>query len=412
MASSTAAPEPAVGVPGKATNPLRLILLALPMRLVVDTAMRMFYPFLPEISRGLGITLSQAGMLVSLRSAMILTSPLFGSWGDRHEPRPLLSAALVLQGLSLAWMSSAQGLAAAVVPALLLGVVSAAFIPTLQSVISEHVPFQRRGRIVGIVEFSWALTGLLILPLVGLMMVARGWQAPLRVVAGLSFIVAPLPLLLPKRRRPQDTAYFSMRQSFALVWHTTSARAAIAVSGLMFLAAESFFITYGAWLEQGFGLAPDQVGRVAALLGLAELAASGLSSVFIDRIGKRLGVGLGLLAMTVSMAALPLLGGSLSLAIAGLFAFTFSFEFSIVSGISLLSEQVPQARGTVLSMSAMSAALTRAISGFAGIALFEWRGMGATAALATLGSAMALVILVRWVAERAPEPAPVSTLLP
>jgi predicted MFS family arabinose efflux permease len=374
--------------------------------------MRMFYPFLPEISRGLGITLSQAGLLVSLRSAMILTSPLFGSWGDRHEPRPLLTAALLLQGLSLAWMSSAQGLAAAVVPALLLGVVSAAFIPTLQSVISEHVPFQRRGRILGIVEFSWALTGLIILPLVGLMMVARGWQAPLRVVAGLSFIVAPLPLLLPKRRRSQSAAYFSMRQSFALVWHTTSARAAIAVSGLMFLAAESFFITYGAWLEQGFGLTPDRIGRVAALLGLAELAASGLSSLFIDRIGKRLGVGLGLLAMTVSMAALPLLGGSLSLAIAGLFAFTFSFEFSIVSGISLLSEQVPEARGTVLSMSAMSAALTRAISGFAGIALFEWRGIGATAALATLGSAMALVILVRWVAERAPAPAPVSTFLP
>jgi predicted MFS family arabinose efflux permease len=412
MASSAAAPEPATGIPGEATNPLRLILLALPMRLVVDTAMRMFYPFLPEISRGLGITLSQAGLLVSLRSAMILTSPLFGSWGDRHEPRPLLAAALLLQGLSLAWMSSAQGLAAAVVPALLLGVVSAAFIPTLQSVISEHVPFQRRGRILGIVEFSWALTGLIILPLVGIMMVARGWQAPLRVVAGLSFVVAPLPLLLPKRRRLQDAAYYSMRQGIALVWQTSSARAAIAVSGLMFLAAESFFVTYGAWLEQGFGLAPDRIGRVAALLGLAELAASGLSSLFIDRIGKRLGVGLGLLAMTVSMAVLPLLGGSLQMATAGLFAFTFSFEFSIVSGIGLLSEQVPEARGTVLSMSAMSAALTRAISGFAGIALFEWRGIGATATLATLGSAMALFVLLRWVVERAPDPAPVSTFRP
>ncbi len=405
MAIPTATPEPVVSVPGKTTSPSRLILLALPMRLVVDTAMRMFYPFLPEISRGLGITLSQAGLLVSLRSAMILTSPLFGSWSDRHEPRPLLSAALLLQGLGLAWMSTAEGLAAAVVPALLLGVVSAAFIPTLQSVISEHVPFQRRGRILGIVEFSWALTGLLILPLVGLMMVARGWQAPLRVVAGLSFVVAPLPLLLPRRHRPQGVALHSMRQSFALVWHTTSARAAIAVAGLMFLSAESFFITYGAWLEQGFGLAPDRVGRVAALLGLAELAASGLSSLFIDHIGKRRGVGLGLLAMTLSMAALPWLGNSLSLATAGLFAFTFSFEFSIVSNIGLLSEQVPQARGTVLSMSAMSGAFTRAISGFAGIALFEWRGIGATAILATLATATALAVLLRWVVERAPDPA-------
>ena len=131
----------------------RLIGLVIPMRLIVDTAMRMFYPYLPEISRGLGITLSQGGLLMSLRSMMILPSPLFGLWYDRRGPKLLLILALVVQGCSLAWMSVAQGLAAAVPPALLLGLTAAAFVPTIQATISEHVPFHRRGRILAIVEF-------------------------------------------------------------------------------------------------------------------------------------------------------------------------------------------------------------------------------------------------------------------
>ena len=40
---------------------VRMIVAAVLMRLTVDTTTRMFYPFLPEISRGLGISLAQGG---------------------------------------------------------------------------------------------------------------------------------------------------------------------------------------------------------------------------------------------------------------------------------------------------------------------------------------------------------------
>lgn len=384
----------------------RLITVSLLMRLVVDTAARMFYPFLPEISRGLGITLSQGGLLISVRSATVFFSPVFGLWSDRRGPRLLLSGALLVQGASLWWLSAVQGLSAAIPPVLLLGLSSAAFIPTLQAAISELVPFQRRGRILAVVEFSWALTGLLILPLVGLMMVALGWQAPFRLFAGFSFIVAPLPWLLPLHRPFAGQVSSSVGRTMRLVWSSSSARAAILVSGLLFVAAESFFVTYGAWLERDYGLAPDAVGRVASLLGVAELTASTLSSLFIDRVGKRRGVAAGLLAMTVSMVALPFLGSSLAWAMAGMFAFTVSFEFSVVSNIGLMSEQVPRARGTVLSLGAMATGIARTVCGFLGVALFEWRGMAATAVLAALGSALGLAVLLLWVAERAGDEVP------
>lgn len=373
------------------------------MRLVVDTAVRMFYPFLPEISRGLGITLSQGGLLLALRSAMVFPSPLFGAWSDRHGPRSLLTVALLAQALGLWWLSTAQGLVAAVPPIVLLGLAASAFIPTLQAAVSAHVPFQRRGRVIGIIEFSWAITGLVILPIIGVMMVQNGWQAPLRLFALLSLVVAPLPSLLP-RRRTQAPLQRGFRQMAGAVWRTPSARAAIIVNGLIFVAAESFFVTYGAWLEQSFGMAPNQIGRVAALLGLAELTASGASSLFIDRLGKRRGVGLGLIAMTVTLALLPLLERSQALAVAGMAAFTLAFEWSIVSNISLLSEQAPLARGTVLSLAVMAGGATRTVSDYLAVALFEQGGMLATVLFGVAGAAAATFVLLRWVQERAAEP--------
>lgn len=384
----------------------RLITVAIAMRLVVDTAVRLFYPFLPEISRGLGITLSQGGLLLALRSAMVFPSPLFGAWSDRHGPRALLTAALLAQALGLAWLSTAQGIAQAIAPVILLGLASSAFIPTLQAAVAEHVPFHRRGRVVGIIEFSWAITGLAILPIVGVMMVQNGWQAPLRIVAGLSLVVAPLPFLLPRRRQALTSVQRGFRQMAGAVWRSPSARGAILVNGLIFVAAESFFVTYGAWLEQSFGLAPNQIGRVAALLGLAELTASGTSSLFIDRLGKRRGVGIGLAAMTATLLLLPALERNLALAVAGMAAFTLAFEFSIVSNISLLSEQAPLARGTVMSLAVVASGITRTVSDYVAVALYEQGGLLLTALFGVAGSAVAVFVLLRWVRERADEPEP------
>ena len=56
---------------------------------------------------------------------------------------------------------------------MMLGLASAAFIPNIQAAISEQVPFDRRGRILGIIEFSWAITGPIILPIVGVVMTCR-----------------------------------------------------------------------------------------------------------------------------------------------------------------------------------------------------------------------------------------------
>jgi hypothetical protein len=76
-----------------------------------------------------------------------------------------------------------------------------------------------------------------------------------------------------------------------------------------------------------------------------------------------------------------------------------SFEFTIVSNIGLMSEQVPPARGTVLALGVMVAGIVRTLSDFLGLALFEWRGIEATVIYGAMGSALAAFVLYRWVRE-------------
>ena len=59
-------------------------------RLALNTAWRFTYPFLPAISRGLGISLSQAGLLLSSRSVAGLATPYFREIVI-YDPTPVLN---------------------------------------------------------------------------------------------------------------------------------------------------------------------------------------------------------------------------------------------------------------------------------------------------------------------------------
>src|SRR6185503_9883962 len=63
------------------TAPPRLrfqVLIATLVRLVVNTAHRMIYPFLPEFSRGLGVAPEQLALILSVRGGLGMTAPAFG----------------------------------------------------------------------------------------------------------------------------------------------------------------------------------------------------------------------------------------------------------------------------------------------------------------------------------------------
>ncbi|MBI5566275.1 MAG: MFS transporter [Chloroflexi bacterium] len=117
-----------------------------------------------------------------------------------------------------------------------------------------------------------------------------------------------------------------------------------------------------------------------------ELLASGGSSLLLDRIGKKRGVVGGLLVATLGYAILFALGSTaLPWALAAISIAFLGFEFSVVSGVSVMSELAPQARGTMLALAVSTGAVGRMLAASLGSALTA-NGAFTTVALISLAA--------------------------
>jgi len=387
---------------GQSTSTSRLLLLAMATRLIGDTGVQLFNPFLPIFAEGLGVSIVTVGRLVSLRTAVGIVAPLFGTFADRLGYRFVLRLELLLAvaGFILVGISNSIWTAAAGMVVLGAGLTS--FTPTLHAFLSERLPWNRRGRGLAIVEYSWALAGIAGLFLTGFVIEFAGWRAPFFILAAGLAIAWAFFGRLQGAGRPADPAP-SVRQAwrqvirdfFDLGANARSAWSNMLLSGFIGFAGINIFIVHGAWLNGDYGLKTTQLGTVALLLGVADLAGSGLASLIVDRVGKRRSVILGASSALLTFLALPRFDVSAALVIGGLALSRFAFEFSIVSNIALLSEQVPAQRGKVLSQGAMVMLAGFALGSLVGPWLFERFGVApwSWTSAASMVAVLALLLL-------------------
>ena len=130
-------------------------------RVTTNAVYRFAPPFVATIARGLDVDLGEIGVALAVTELSGLASPLLGRVVDRRTRRwSLISGLLgitfgaVVAGISTGIVMFAAGL-------LVLALSKIVFDVGLGSWIADHVPYERRGRVFGIVEEPMAL-GLLI----------------------------------------------------------------------------------------------------------------------------------------------------------------------------------------------------------------------------------------------------------
>lgn len=375
----------------------RIVAVAMSTRAVHDVAVRMVYPFLPDFAKGLGITIEQMGGLIALRNGTGIIAPAFGALSDRVGHRRSAMLGLMVLGIGLLITGVGSGLGLAAIGFILTGIGSAIFIPTLLAYVSDRVPFARRGRVTGAIEMTWGLAGMIGVPLMGLIITAIGWRAPFILLGIGAFIGAGLMLLLEESK---EQRILREALKLAALRHNRSALAFIATWFLVFFAFENIQVGYAAWLEQRFGLSTAARGAVQMVFGIFEITASFSSALFLDRIGKKRGVtgglmvvllGYGLLA-TLGSAALPI--GLLAISIAFL-----GFEFSVVSGVPIMGEQVPAARGTMIALALTAGSVGRMIADWVGSALVGGAGFPVAALISAIMALITVFVFSKWVKE-------------
>ncbi len=382
-------------------DPLRVQLIAMTAaRLALNTGHRMVYPFLPTFARGLGVPLETIALAVTARAGLGLVSPTFGVLGDRHGRRAAMIGGLGLFALGMLLVTAWPSLPALFAALLLASSGKLLFDPSMQAFIGDRVAYQRRGLAIALTELAWSGAFLVCIPLLGWLIDRTGsWRAPFPVLAAYALLaIVVLRRALPSQRdglgqHPSPLA--NLRAVLAL----SVARAGLLLCLCMNAANETIGIIYGAWLEEDFGLKVTALGASAIVIGVAELVGEGGVAGFVDRVGKRRAISLGVGLNAAFALLLPALDGSPAAALVGLFLFYLTFEFGIVSTIPLMTELVPQARATMMAGSVAAFSAGRMVGATIGPALFG-AGLLANGVAAALLDGAVLVLLFRYIREQ------------
>jgi len=364
-------------------------------RLVMSSAMRMVYPFLPTLARGLGVPLNAVALAVSARSALGIAGPLFGSVADTRGRKSALRLGLLI--------FSAGMLAVAIFPTywvFLLGLlISAAGNIMADSAIYAHlgdqVPYERRGFAVAVIELGWSGAFVVGVPVIGWLIARAGPAAPFTWLAAVGLGIALAWQLILQSDTPGPGGTFSLVEGLRRIGAHKGALAGLVVALLIVTANQCVSIVYGAWMEGAFGLTVEEVGAASAVIGVAGIGGLGMVALLSDRIGKLRALTLGVGLNVMGSLSLPLLGQTLTGAMATLFFFYLTFEFSVISGLSLMTELVPEARATMMSASLAALAGGDAMGALVGSSLFA-SGIGPNAAIAVLLDLLALGIIVQF----------------
>lgn len=328
------------------------ILVATLCKLLLNTGRRFIYPFAPALSRGLEVPLTAITTIIATCQFASLIGIFSGPLADRFGYRPVMRTGLVLLvgGMLLCGLTSWYWLA-------MLGLVLASFgktlfDPALQAYIGTHIAYGHRGRAIGFSETAWAGSTLLGIPLLGLSIEYLGLPSSYFLLAGLGMAGwLALGFALPIERVNISTSE-QRRQPGAALTSLVTIRPALGMLLFGFcisVANDSLFVIYGAWFEKDFQVTLVTLGFSTIAIGLAELLGESATALLADRLGLKRAIVIGLICVTTAYLLLPVIGVSLTSAMAGLFLVFLSFEFTIVTSFSLGTEILPANRATMLA---------------------------------------------------------------
>ncbi len=147
-------------------------------RLALNTARRFAYPFAPALSRGMGVPLTAVTSIIAVNQSTAILGMFFGPLADRLGYRLMMLAGLGMLVLGMFAGGFLPFYGVVLAAFFLAGLGKSVFDPAIQAYISQRVPFHRRGLFIGLIEFSWAGSTLVGIPLIGLLIEYMGWRAP------------------------------------------------------------------------------------------------------------------------------------------------------------------------------------------------------------------------------------------
>ncbi len=361
-------------------------------RLASTTAFRIVYPLLPFVTHQFHVSNLDAASLIALQTAAAFVSPLGGRLADRYGERRVMIGGLGLFILGALLCSIAVAFWTFQLGYVLIGLATAIYMPSGQSYLSARSSYEKRGRVLGIFEMSWAVAAIIgVAPLMYLINQVDNLRIAFGVLAGIGAVNALLLFRIPEHRgehraAPISTTVLLRRPAVWLI---------LLFAFLTFGGNDLFFVSQSLWLKNGLGANEATIGALFVVIGIAELLGSTSVVVFADKLGKRRSVIFGFFATAVSLLLMAVVGTQWWAVSAVIFCFYVIIEYAIVASFPLISETVPHARATMMALMSVAVGTGRIFSSFSSVYLYAIGGILLVNAVAIGFSMMGLVALSR-----------------
>ena len=349
-------------------------------RIVANTGYRFAPPFIAIIAgdeQGFGVSIARVGLIISISELAGFLAPLLGAFVDRVPRRVAMSVGLGGAIVGIMLMAAAPNLLVLCIGLTLLNLLKSCFDLGMAAWIADRVPYERRGRVVGLTETSWAISLLAGVSLLGLVTAVSTWRIAC-VLGGLA--IAACAMWLDARLRDVGELPPSTSTS-----RTTNGRMSgrswlvpLSMFGLMG-GAQCLFVTFGAWLTDDFNFGASQIALVGFALGGGELLSSISSARLTDRIGKERSVVLGATLMIPSALLLAAFDSVLALGLVGLAVFIIGFEYGVVSMLPLATQLVESAPAKGFGLVIGAGTFGRGVMTAAATALYDLTGISGAA---------------------------------
>jgi predicted MFS family arabinose efflux permease len=364
-------------------------------RLVVATAFRMVYPFLPAMARGLGMPIEAVAAAVSARSALGFFGPVLGAVADWRGRKQALLIALVVSSLSLGMIGIWPTYAIFFLGLFISGGATVVIDSSIHAYLGDKIPYEQRGRASAIVELGWSLAFVIGIPLVGWSMGRNSWNTPF-IWLGLAGLVAGMLIgLFVPRLPPSAKSIAELKTGLRQIFKPTPL-VGLLLAVLIVLANQVISIVFGVWMEDSFGLKLEQLGAASSVIGMAGVAGVVCAMWLTDRLGKILAIGLGLGLNSLICLALPMVRGNLWGALVVLFFLFLSFEFTLTSLLPLMTSLAIQARGAYMAAALAAFSLGDSIGALIGPVLIR-SGLISNALAAVAFNLVGLFLLIAFI---------------
>lgn len=298
---------------------LLLTLASIQFTSVLDFMIMM--PLGPQLTELFGISASEFGFLVSAYTFSAgLSGLLAATYIDRFGRKRMMLTLYPLFGAAALACSFAPTFAWLLVARVASGFFGGVLMALSQTIVAEVIPFERRGRAMGVVMTSFSVATVAGVPLALFLASHFNWHAPFLAIALMvSMCALGAAKTLPSLKghlaaHPVGDSAPNMLANLRLVLVDPNHLRAYAMSASMVFAGFAVIPYIALYLQGNAGFKPEQIPYVYLTGGICTLISARLIGHWSDRAGKAyafrrlaLLMPVPLLAMTLS-AGLPMVG--------------------------------------------------------------------------------------------------------